>query len=63
MKKFKIEYKDFPDWNKTIEAESWTDLMPKIGSFATKIEIVDDDDISDDDDIFNTFMGKKIWNK
>lgn len=40
--KFKVEYKDFPQWNETIEADTWSELIKKIGCYATKIEVVDD---------------------
>jgi hypothetical protein len=40
--KFKVEYKDFPEWDETIEASSWVDLMKFIGCSATKIEVIDE---------------------
>jgi hypothetical protein len=40
--KFKVEYKDFPEWNETIEAYSWQELVTKIGCSATKVEVVDE---------------------
>lgn len=45
--KFKVEYKENPEWNETIEAYSWGDLMNFIGCTATKIEVLDDEDEDD----------------
>lgn len=39
--KFRVEYKEFPNWNETIEAYSWTDLMKYVGCYATKIEVIE----------------------
>ena len=42
--KFKVEYKDNPEWNEVIDCYSWSDLMCHIGCSATKIEVIDEEE-------------------
>ncbi len=42
--KFKVEYKDNPEWNEVIDCYSWGDLMNFIGCSATKIEVIDEEE-------------------
>jgi hypothetical protein len=46
--KFKVEYKDFPEWNETIEAYSWQELVKKIGCYATKVEVIETEGVEND---------------
>jgi len=40
--RFKVEYKDNPEYNEIIDCYSWHDLMNLIGCSATKIEVIEE---------------------
>lgn len=41
--KFRVEYKDNPEWNEEFEEDTWSEAINHIGCTATKLEVIEEE--------------------